>query len=181
MQTTEVERNEKRQGTVRVSRADSRRWWLTVLVLGVMRVIWPVGPRSLPAVVSPLLSSLVLVTMDDVCIEEVSHEPAGLDDFIAGTFAGVALTLVGHPFDTVKVRLQTQPTLYKTGTQCLKDTVRKEGFFALYKGMGGPMLTVPLVNAIVFAAYGQAKSVMHKLQPVDVSTRQAEAATCKAH
>lgn len=45
----------------------------------------------------------------------------------------------------------------------------KEGFFALYKGMGGPMVTVPLVNAIVFAAYGQAKEVMHQLQPADVS------------
>ena len=29
-------------------------------------------------------------------------------DVIAGTCGGVSVTLVGHPFDTLKVRLQTQ-------------------------------------------------------------------------
>lgn len=73
------------------------------------------------------------------------------------------------PPDTVKVRLQTQPHLYRSGIDCLKQTMRHEGVFALYKGMGGPMLTIPIVNAIVFAAYGQAQDVMKKLQPKDVS------------
>jgi solute carrier family 25 carnitine/acylcarnitine transporter 20/29 len=104
----------------------------------------------------------------DYLLEEGSHTPpAAWDDFLSGTAAGVALTLVGHPFDTVKVRLQTQPALYKSGIQCCTDTIRKEGFFALYKGMGGPMLTVPLVNAIVFFGYGQAKSAMQRSQPAD--------------
>eukprot|EP00955_Chlamydomonas_euryale_P105764 365661-Chlamydomonas_euryale.AAC.49 len=30
-------------------------------------------------------------------------------DVIAGTCGGISVTLVGHPFDTLKVRLQTQP------------------------------------------------------------------------
>ena len=29
-------------------------------------------------------------------------------DVVAGTCGGVSVTLVGHPFDTLKVRLQTQ-------------------------------------------------------------------------
>lgn len=33
-----------------------------------------------------------------------------LKDVFAGTCGGIAVTLVGHPFDTIKVRLQTQPT-----------------------------------------------------------------------
>lgn len=28
-------------------------------------------------------------------------------EFLAGTMAGVAITLSGHPFDTIKVRMQT--------------------------------------------------------------------------
>ncbi|EPQ28942.1 uncharacterized protein PFL1_03742 [Pseudozyma flocculosa PF-1] len=35
--------------------------------------------------------------------------PSALVDFVAGTAAGVASLLAGHPFDTVKTRLQTQP------------------------------------------------------------------------
>lgn len=82
------------------------------------------------------------------------------DDLIAGTCAGVAITLTGHPFDTVKVRLQTQPgpAGFSSGLQCAWQTVRREGGpRALYKGMGGPLTTVPLVNAIVFMAYESAK------------------------
>lgn len=54
-------------------------------------------------------------------------------DFVAGTAAGVALTVVGHPFDTVKVRLQTEK-VFKGGLQCLLETIQKEGIRALYKG-----------------------------------------------
>ncbi len=32
-----------------------------------------------------------------------------VNDIIAGTCGGISVTLVGHPFDTLKVRLQTQP------------------------------------------------------------------------
>jgi len=77
--------------------------------------------------------------------------------------------MVGHPFDTIKVRLQTQDVIkpvfgstphlrYKGGWDCMMRTIRQEGFLALYKGMSGPMVTVPVVNAIVFAFYEQALS-----------------------
>ena len=73
--------------------------------------------------------------------------------------------------DTIKVRLQTQSGLYKSGLDCLRQTISKEGILAVYKGMAGPMLTIPLVNAVVFAAYAHAKDFMHKLQPEPVSAR----------
>ncbi|KAN0063254.1 hypothetical protein ACQY0O_004418 [Thecaphora frezii] len=40
-----------------------------------------------------------------------SHAPApsALVEFVAGTAAGVASLVAGHPFDTIKTRLQTQP------------------------------------------------------------------------
>lgn len=47
-------------------------------------------------------------------------------DFVAGTVAGIAITIVGHPFDTVKVRLQTS-TAFRGGIDCLMRTIRKEG------------------------------------------------------
>lgn len=57
-------------------------------------------------------------------------------DFLAGGFGGMCLVTAGHPLDTIKVRLQTQPTpkpgeqlLYKGTWDCALKTVRNEGFF----------------------------------------------------
>ncbi|PWY96854.1 mitochondrial carrier [Testicularia cyperi] len=36
--------------------------------------------------------------------------PSALVDFVAGTVGGIASLLAGHPFDTVKTRLQAQPS-----------------------------------------------------------------------
>lgn len=61
-------------------------------------------------------------------------------NFVAGGVGGTCCVATGHPFDTVKVRLQTMPkalpgeTPAFTGAfDCLRQTVVKEGFFALYK------------------------------------------------
>jgi solute carrier family 25 carnitine/acylcarnitine transporter 20/29 len=48
---------------------------------------------------------------------------------------------VGHPFDTVKVRLQTTDKSHFRGPlDCLLQTVRKEGFAGLYKGASPPLV-----------------------------------------
>lgn len=92
-------------------------------------------------------------------IYAATHNLSPAQDFIAGTFAGIAITLVGHPFDTIKVRLQTQEkAIFKGALDATFKTIKGEGVRGLYKGMGSPMATIPIINAIVFAAYGQAKS-----------------------
>ena len=51
-------------------------------------------------------------------------------DVVAGTCGGIAVTLVGHPFDTVKVRLQTQPSdkpIYNGVVDCVKKTIKVRG------------------------------------------------------
>eukprot|EP01052_Picozoa_sp_SAG31_P013929 SAG31_NODE_850_length_11521_cov_47.558396_9_plen_404_part_00 len=78
-------------------------------------------------------------------------------DFVAGCAAGVASTATGHPFDTVKIRSQM---IGLSPRRCLQDLVRTEGVSALFKGLASPMLSVPLVNAIVFGSFGQAKAVL---------------------
>ncbi|KAK9461111.1 YMC2 mitochondrial protein-like protein [Lipomyces oligophaga] len=61
--------------------------------------------------------------------------------FIAGIFSGITKLFVGHPFDTVKVRLQTSPPeQFKGPLDCLLQTTRKEGFRALYKGATPPLI-----------------------------------------
>jgi len=40
------------------------------------------------------------------------------------------------------------------------QTIRKEGFFALYKGMAAPLLGVAGVNSLLFASYATAKRII---------------------
>lgn len=78
-------------------------------------------------------------------------------EFIAGCLGGCAGVAVGHPFDTVKVRLQTQDFLnpkYRGTWHCITDTVKNESLRGLYKGMSSPMAGVAFVNAIVFGVHG---------------------------
>lgn len=78
-------------------------------------------------------------------------------DFLAGCLGGCAGVVVGYPFDTVKVHLQTQDhrnPLYKGTLDCFRKIIAKESIRGLYRGMSSPMAGVAAVNAIVFGVYG---------------------------
>ncbi|KAI0061202.1 mitochondrial carrier [Artomyces pyxidatus] len=84
-----------------------------------------------------------------------------VNELIAGSFGGAAQVLVGQPLDTVKTRVQTAPRGMFTGPMdILVQTVRKEGFFALYKGMASPLLGIAGVNSLLFGAYGVSKRII---------------------
>ena len=84
---------------------------------------------------------------------------------LAGGFGGVCLVLVGHPLDTIKVRIQTMtvmpgvPPPYKGTLDCAMKTVRKEGPFALYKGMTAPLVGVTPMYALCFLGYEIGKRI----------------------
>ncbi|KAG5674624.1 hypothetical protein PVAND_004578 [Polypedilum vanderplanki] len=78
-------------------------------------------------------------------------------DFVAGCLGGCCGLLVGHPFDTVKVHLQTQDyknPLYRGTYDCLKKIVQKESLHGLYRGLSSPLASISVLNAIVFGVYG---------------------------
>lgn len=76
--------------------------------------------------------------------------------FIAGYASGGALVLAGHPFDTIKVRLQTEGRngRFKGPLNCLRETIKKEGVLAMYKGITPPLLTIGVVNSVMFGLQG---------------------------
>ncbi|PIA39941.1 hypothetical protein AQUCO_02600407v1 [Aquilegia coerulea] len=64
-------------------------------------------------------------------------------DLAAGTVGGAAQLIVGHPFDTIKVKLQSQPAplpgqlpKYAGAMDAVKQTIAAEGLGGLYKGAG---------------------------------------------
>jgi len=72
--------------------------------------------------------------------------------FIAGYSSGVALVVAGHPFDTIKVRMQTQGSQGKFNgvVDCVRSTIQHEGVGGLYKGMLTPLLMTGFVNSALF-------------------------------
>jgi solute carrier family 25 (mitochondrial carnitine/acylcarnitine transporter), member 20/29 len=78
--------------------------------------------------------------------------------FIAGWAGGTGLLLVGHPFDTVKVLLQSaEPGKYASTADCVKRLYKADGLAGFYRGVQAPLAGVGAVFASYFLAYAAAE------------------------
>ncbi|KAK4788073.1 hypothetical protein SAY86_019392 [Trapa natans] len=100
-------------------------------------------------------------------------------DLTAGTFGGAAQLIVGHPFDTIKVKLQSQPVplpgqppKYASAIDAVKQTLAAEGPRGLYKGMGAPLATVAAFNAVLFTVRGQMEALLRSEPGESLSVKQ---------
>jgi len=78
-------------------------------------------------------------------------------DFVAGCLGGFSGTLVSHPLDTIKVRLQTQDGSQPkyTGTwNCFQQIIKGESVYGLYKGLAPPLVCQIGINALIFGVHG---------------------------
>ncbi|RFU34343.1 hypothetical protein B7463_g1994, partial [Scytalidium lignicola] len=77
-----------------------------------------------------------------------------MEDVIFGSIAGVAGKYIEYPFDTVKVRLQSQPDhlppLYQGPLDCFKQSIRNDGFASLYRGITAPLVGAALETSSLF-------------------------------
>lgn len=84
---------------------------------------------------------------------------------VAGAGAGMTATAVGHPLDTLRLRLALPHSGYTGMTDCLVKVVRGEGPAALLKGLPAALCGIAPYAAINFAAYDITKKVVYeKLQ-----------------
>ncbi|CCK68603.1 organic acid transporter KNAG_0B01560 [Huiozyma naganishii CBS 8797] len=70
-------------------------------------------------------------------------------DILAGTSGGIAQVLVGQPFDTTKVRLQTS-SANTSLLDVIRSLLRNEGPLAFYKGTLTPLVGVGLCVSVQF-------------------------------
>jgi len=92
------------------------------------------------------------------------HQPSPFKNFLSGGLGGAIRVLVGHPFDTVKVRLQSMKPaslgvtpVYYGPVDCFLVTFRKEGLRGLYRGMSAPLIFSPPYYALAFMGYSYGK------------------------
>lgn len=99
-----------------------------------------------------------------------SHVPATTQEnplvgqiksFAAGGFGGICAVSVGHPFDLIKVRLQTAtPGTYNGAMDVVKQTIARDGFKGLYRGVAAPLVGVTPMFAISFWGYDLGKRIV---------------------
>ncbi|EEF42425.1 mitochondrial carnitine/acylcarnitine carrier-like protein [Ricinus communis] len=100
-------------------------------------------------------------------------------DLTAGTVGGAAQLICGHPFDTIKVKLQSQlaplpgqPPKYAGAMDAVRQTLAAEGPRGLYKGMGAPLATVAAFNAVLFTVRGQMEALLRSQPGAPLSVYQ---------
>lgn len=75
--------------------------------------------------------------------------------------------LSGQPFDTVKVKMQTFPTMYRGFIQCFAENYKQVGLCGLYKGTTPALLANITENAVLFLSYGLCQDVVSFLSGMD--------------
>lgn len=87
-----------------------------------------------------------------------------LISFISGGVGGAFSVLIGHPFDLIKVRIQTTPSTTASITGMLCQTIRSEGIRGLFRGVSAPLVTVVPVTALSFWGYDVGQQLIHMYQ-----------------
>jgi solute carrier family 25 carnitine/acylcarnitine transporter 20/29 len=86
-----------------------------------------------------------------------NQDNGSLKLMLAGALAGVSFWSVIYPFDCIKTRMQaddlTSPK-YSSSFDCLKKTVKNEGYLALTRGYFQVILRTIPANAVFITLYG---------------------------
>ncbi|KAG2414822.1 hypothetical protein HFD88_006010 [Aspergillus terreus] len=110
---------------------------------------------------------------DDIKVAEpkpVNQTIAQLRSLVAGAAGGVCAVVVGHPFDLVKVRMQTaQKGVYSGAMDVVRKTVAREGLVrGMYAGVSAPLVGVTPMFAVSFWGYDLGKTLVSNLSTVRV-------------
>lgn len=84
-----------------------------------------------------------------------------LIDFSSGIASGVVNCISGFFLDTVKVRMQIDPSLTST-SETLRRIIQQEGVMQLFSGVYYPLITLPIINSVVFTSYEYYKTARGK-------------------
>ncbi|KAF9352704.1 hypothetical protein BGX34_012015 [Mortierella sp. NVP85] len=115
---------------------------------------------QVPAVIPPVPSARAPSLAEDKSKQKRFH------GFIAGVFSGVTKLVVGHPFDTIKVRMQTSvPGQFNGPLHCFVETIKKEGPRALYKGATPPLIGWAFMDSVMLGSLTHYKLLLQGGDP----------------
>lgn len=95
---------------------------------------------------------------------------SGVKSFISGGIGGICLVLVGHPFDLLKVRLQTSSNPNATILSTARAAISETGLRGLYRGLSAPLLGVTPIFAVSFWGYATGQKLARALWDTSPTT-----------
>lgn len=85
--------------------------------------------------------------------------------FVGGVVSGLTKLMIGHPFDTIKVRLQCDPGRYPGAMACLRSLIRNESMLAVYKGCIPPALGWMCTDSVLFGSLHTYRRILMQWSP----------------
>ncbi|KAH7115293.1 mitochondrial carrier domain-containing protein [Dendryphion nanum] len=118
----------------------------------------PIKPESLPSA-KEIKEDVVVATKSSL---------QSLRALVAGGVGGICAVVVGHPFDLVKVRLQTaEKGVYSGAMDVVRRTIAREGLArGLYAGVSAPLVGVTPMFAVSFWGYDVGKQLVSSFSTV---------------
>ncbi|XP_068920715.1 mitochondrial ornithine transporter 1 isoform X3 [Petaurus breviceps papuanus] len=92
-------------------------------------------------------------------------------DLTAGAAGGTACVMTGQPFDTVKVKMQTFPNLYRGLVNCCVKTYTQVGFRGFYKGTTPALIANIAENSVLFMCYGFCQQIVRKIVGLEKNSK----------
>jgi solute carrier family 25 carnitine/acylcarnitine transporter 20/29 len=81
-----------------------------------------------------------------------------MEQYLCGVAGGLGKVVTGHPFDTIKGRVQSGA--FRNANEALTSTVKNEGPRALYQGMLPPCISVGCVSGILFFVNAKIRTML---------------------
>ncbi|KAI9878955.1 MAG: hypothetical protein M1830_009879 [Pleopsidium flavum] len=126
-----------------------------------MEALKDIAFGSVRTVISIMLATHIAWTPVIFVMNHISRTYTNL--YIAQT-AGIIGKYIEYPFDTVKVRLQSQPDhlplRYDGPLDCFRQSYRHEGFRGLYRGVSAPLVGAAIETSSLFFSYRLAQEAL---------------------
>ncbi|KAI9766869.1 MAG: hypothetical protein M1835_007125 [Candelina submexicana] len=109
----------------------------------------------------------------DVGTASSSQVAEAAKDITFGSVAGIVGKFVEYPFDTVKVRLQSQPEhlplRYRGPLDCFQQSFRQDGFLGLYRGISAPLAGAAIETSSMFLSNALQAVILPSKEPLPLS------------
>lgn len=92
--------------------------------------------------------------------QQKKRHASGYIGFVAGVFSGITKNAVGHPFDSIKVRLQTSQGRFKGPADAVWQTLKKEGIRGFYKGFTPPLVGWVFMDSVMLGSLHNYRSCL---------------------
>lgn len=114
----------------------------------------------------PLSESLKSQMLATSAASPATKPDSALKSFVSGGVGGACAVLTGHPFDLVKVRMQTSATNANMSVfGMIRTTLTKEGIPGIYRGVSAPLMATTPMFATSFWSYDIGKRMVQYFSP----------------